>query len=486
MMANLLTFASVAKKTTQLLSTVARLRLLLVMLLTLCVSAAWGAEETITLSDFGWGNATVQSSITATSATISLAKNSAGTAPTYYTSDGLRIYGVKSATTGGTISFTPKKGITISKIVFTHTSSNSGVLAIKTGVGSYSSKTWSGTLTEGSTVSLVSTNNTSSNPQVKVTKIVITYTKTAAQTYNVILSRNGVTETINDVEEGTALDDIDGTGDQGGCSPDWEFEGWSKTQRSAQNNTEVMDLVTTVDGAGPYYAVYSHTAEGGGGSTTVEMSSFSDVSGNVNSDANVSYEAAKGSAANAPAVNDSEIRIYQNGGTLTITGNNGKKLTSITIGSSMKTSVSYKIDGGTESSNQSIAANGKFTLSEIEASSVLFTCKGTDKNSRLYLNYLSVTYSGGNTVYYTTSPECSTETLVSVLPKIMNFWQSIFGVSLGYLRDKTRYRHVLGGIVVVSLHHRCTKNRFSSYQYVKDRFVGLCLFVWQTTERFFV
>ncbi|MBE6320029.1 MAG: hypothetical protein E7075_03580 [Bacteroidales bacterium] len=32
----------------------------------------------------------------------------------------------------------------------------------------------------------------------------------------------------------------------------------------------------------------------------------------------------------------------------------------------------------------------------------------------------------------------------------------------------------------------CTKNRFSSYQYVKDRFVGLCLFVWQTTERFFV
>ena len=81
---------------------------------------------------------------------------------------------------------------------------------------------------------------------------------------------------------------------------------------------------------------------------------------------------------------------------------------------------------------------------------------------------------------------CTTQTLVSVLPKIMNFWQSIFGVSLGYLRDKIRYRHVLGGIVVVSLHHRCTKNRFSSYQYVKDRFVGLCLFVWQTTERFFV
>lgn len=44
-MTNLLTFASVAKKTTQLLLTVARLRLLLVMFLTLCVSAAWGAIE---------------------------------------------------------------------------------------------------------------------------------------------------------------------------------------------------------------------------------------------------------------------------------------------------------------------------------------------------------------------------------------------------------------------------------------------------------
>ena len=176
MMTNLLRSAFAANK---LFSTIARLRLLLVMFVVLSFSVnAWGAEETITLSDFGWSNATVQSSITATSATISLAKNSAGTAPTYYTSDGLRLYGVKSATTGGTISFTPKTDVTISKIVFTHTSSNSGVLAIKTGTGSYSSssKTWSGTLTAGNTVSLVSTNSGSSNPQVKITKIVITYT----------------------------------------------------------------------------------------------------------------------------------------------------------------------------------------------------------------------------------------------------------------------------------------------------------------------
>lgn len=143
-------------------------------MLALGVTNAWGAEETITLSKLGWSAQTVQSSIPATSATISLAQNSAGTAPTYY-DDGLRLYGVKSSTDGGTISFTPKKGITISKIVFTHTSSNSGVLAIKTGGGSYSSTTWSGTLTEGNTVSLVSTNSGSKNPQVRITQIVITY-----------------------------------------------------------------------------------------------------------------------------------------------------------------------------------------------------------------------------------------------------------------------------------------------------------------------
>ena len=144
-------------------------------MLALGVGNAWGAEETITLSSFGWSNASVQSSIAATTATITLQKNSASTAPTYYTADGLRLYGVKSATTGGTISFTPKTGITISKIVFTHGASNSGVLAIETGEGSYSSKTWSGTLTEGNTVSLVSTNTGTKNPQVKITKIVITY-----------------------------------------------------------------------------------------------------------------------------------------------------------------------------------------------------------------------------------------------------------------------------------------------------------------------
>ena len=247
------------------------IRLLLVMFLTLTVTTnAWGAEETITLSDFGRSNGTVQSSITATSATISLAQNSAGTAPTYYTSDGLRIYGVKNgATTGGTISFTPKEGITISKIVFTHTSSNSGVLAIKTGVGSYSSKTWSGTLTEGSTVSLVSTNNTSSNPQVRVTKIVITYETAAATEYTVTWDVNGDQSVTTQVTEGSkptfpaTPSSCDATSNT--------FYGWAtatwdgkiddingKTIYTSANN------MPAVNGAVTYYAVFATKGAGGG------------------------------------------------------------------------------------------------------------------------------------------------------------------------------------------------------------------------------
>ena len=125
---------------------------------------------------------------------------------------------------------------------------------------------------------------------------------------------------------------------------------------------------------------------------TVSMTSFETISGNVGGDANISYEAAKGTAGTAPAVNSSQIRVYQNGGTFTVTANNGCKIKSVTLGSAMKTTVTYSIDGGTASSNQSITANGTTTVSNVDCTSVLFTCTGTDKNSRLYVNSLSVTY----------------------------------------------------------------------------------------------
>lgn len=143
----------------------------------------------------------------------------------------------------------------------------------------------------------------------------------------------------------------------------------------------------------------------GGGSSawaedvTVSMSSFDAISGFVGGDTNVSYVAEKGTASTAPAVNNKEIRVYQGGGLFTVTANDGCKLQSVTLGSSMGTTVTYSIDGGTASSNQSITASGNITVNDLNCSSIQFTCKGTDKNHRLYVNYLSVTYSTVSPAY---------------------------------------------------------------------------------------
>ena len=129
-----------------------------------------------------------------------------------------------------------------------------------------------------------------------------------------------------------------------------------------------------------------------GAPVTVSMTSFTSTTGNVGGDENISYAAAKGTAGTAPGVYSNEIRVYQNGGTFTVTANNGVKINSVTIGSSMETTVTYSVDGGAASANQSIAANGTTTVEGLECTSVKFTCTGTDKNSRLYVNSLSVTY----------------------------------------------------------------------------------------------
>lgn len=126
--------------------------------------------------------------------------------------------------------------------------------------------------------------------------------------------------------------------------------------------------------------------------TTVSMTSFTSITGDVGGDTNISYAASQGGAGTAPAVNSNEIRIYQNGGLLTITAKNSKKIKAITIGSSMGTTVQTSVDDGAFSSDNDIIANGTYTIDSINATKVVFKCTGTSKTTRLYLNSLSVTY----------------------------------------------------------------------------------------------
>lgn len=134
---------------------------------------------------------------------------------------------------------------------------------------------------------------------------------------------------------------------------------------------------------------------------TITLSSFTATSASM--DANISYSTAKGGGTSEPSINSKEIRLYQNskgtgGGTITITAAEGCTIQSVTIGSSMATKVAYTLDASTtKSTTTSVTANGTFTASDLSASSITFYCMGTDRDSRLYVNYLSVTYSSSKT-----------------------------------------------------------------------------------------
>ena len=110
------------------------------------------------------------------------------------------------------------------------------------------------------------------------------------------------------------------------------------------------------------------------------------------------YETAIGGGTSAPAINNGEIRLYQNssgtgGGTITISAVEGLELVSVEIGSSMATSIAYTLNGSTDKSEtESLAADGTFLVSDINAQSVTFYCMGKEKSARLYVNYLKATY----------------------------------------------------------------------------------------------
>ena len=135
---------------------------------------------------------------------------------------------------------------------------------------------------------------------------------------------------------------------------------------------------------------------------TATMTSFTSVtSNNIGGDKNVSYSCEKGGGTSAPAINNGVIRLYQigtgesEGGLITIKSVDGCVLTSVTIGSSMATSIAYTINSETtKSTTTTLAENGKSTvnLSDKSATSITFYCMGEDKNTRLYVNYLSATY----------------------------------------------------------------------------------------------
>lgn len=151
----------------------------------------------------------------------------------------------------------------------------------------------------------------------------------------------------------------------------------------------VLLLLAVLMGGGKIYAT----------EITVTQTTFTATSANnINGDKNVSYSTAQGGGTAKPIAKNGQIYLYQNangtgGGTITIKSISTAKIKSVTIGSSMGTKVAYTLDGSkNKSTTTDLPQNEKYTASGLNANSVTFYCMGDNKNARLYVNYLSVTY----------------------------------------------------------------------------------------------
>ena len=276
---------------------------------------------------------------------------------------------------------------------------------------------------------------------------------------------------------------------------DWTFQGWSESFSVSETNTTKLDLVTLDEGIYypaadvDLYPVYTKT-EGGGGSTeetlsqTLQYDTWSYSGSTTNK---TSYRLFHSNSYVESAEFDlstlSKVVVY--GGTfggdsynkLTIAGVVGGTTTtwkSVTVSGSSQTGVNT-YTGGT-----SLSGTGKLRVTSNSGSS-------SDNGSGVRISKIMIyTLQATSTTYYYSYPQCSTETLVSVLPKIMNF----DSLSSGYLWGTFGIKQGTVTYWVVSWWYRyitdAQKIDFHHINMSRTAFVGLCLFVWQTTERFFV
>lgn len=134
---------------------------------------------------------------------------------------------------------------------------------------------------------------------------------------------------------------------------------------------------------------------------TVMQDYFTSYYGNVGTDTNVHYHAYRGGGTAEPYVSNGIIRIYQafvNEGE-TIGGNikfyvDEGYITSIKIGTAMSTTINYTLGDSDEFAgfDYDFSANTFYSLTGLNTESITFHCLGKTKNTRLYINYVEITY----------------------------------------------------------------------------------------------
>ncbi|MCQ2340500.1 MAG: M6 family metalloprotease domain-containing protein [Paludibacteraceae bacterium] len=215
---------------------------------------------------------------------------------------------------------------------------------------------------------------------------VVNVTVEAVVMHNVNWSANGIVSTVK-YEDGEALV---APAQPANCSADRIFQGWtSNSTYSGDVAPTYITLGNAVTANATYYAVYATVENGASAPVVVSKDNFTSAAGNL--DANISYNSAKGNGTSDPYVTNGFIRIYQGGGIFTVSAKNGKKISSITLGTHQSTTIDVKVDGSSYVTGQSMSTSTPYTASELDATTIAFYCMG-DKNHRLEVNQLSVTY----------------------------------------------------------------------------------------------
>ncbi len=251
-----------------------------------------------------------------------------------------------------------------------------------------------------------------------------------------------------------------------GCDG-YEFVGWTKSWSVAQ--TTWTTTAPTIISNGSYtptaneslYPVYTKTEGGGSEPTAYSAGDEGDfVIASYNTSNSKWYAIPETPTLSSSKIAGVEITVSQTaGGVNYVSTANAEGYTwtiaDATNGQTISdgTKYIYHSNGGASGTNLAYGTSTAYTW-KIEKENNGLTFKGMNAsttNSRGLLFNGSVfggyalshedasgyyriqvlPIGGGSTTYYISVPDCITETAVSVLPKIMKFWQSIFGVSSG-------------------------------------------------------
>ena len=401
-----------------------RLAMVLTMLLIVGVGQAWGATDTFTCSTPS--NAT--SPITGTSDggyfTVSHSKAEASN---WYDSNAAhwRVY------QGATVTITPKSGVKITKIEMTVTSDS--YPASRLGCP------WEGESDQP--VVLTAT------AQCRPKKITVTYEEASADPYTVTFHTTATAETP--LTEASAGDGVTPPSMEQECG-DWTFQGWSESSSNSETSTTKLDLVTLDEGIYypaadvDLYPVYTKT-EGEGGTVTWDKitTAPTDWSGEyliVNSNFAMTSDFYSGTSGEfkgaSVTVSNNQVTSSPSDKMIWIVEKNGS---SAQYSFKNKSTGTYAKITGTSSTNAALSSSviwftisssstsGVWKINSVDNSARCFAYYSTNKTFRTYANSSNTTGSlykkegSGSTTYYYSYPQCITETLVSVLPKITNF-----------------------------------------------------------------